>query len=73
MEKTWQINGVYGNWSMTLRLEDDAETDRTGALPAEKRWPGSSFERMGQEFLDMVNLREHVLAAEEPVLYSFGH
>lgn len=53
------------------QTEDEADSPDTDMdLPAERRWPAEAFERMGEEFTDMVNLREYVLAAAEPVLYS---
>lgn len=53
MEKTWTIDGGYGTWSMTVKLEPDD----TSADPVPP-WHLDDFDSVGSHFQALVESRE---------------
>lgn len=61
MERSWLIEGVYANWTMTVAA---APLDKPcGEEPPQ--WAMGNFGRLAEHFADLVNICEHFGDHEE--------
>jgi hypothetical protein len=63
MQKTWEIVGSYGTWSMTI-VHLPGDPNRVVPIPAGRAFEVERFEVLGQHFLDLINLEELLMATD---------
>jgi hypothetical protein len=63
-EKTATMSGAYGNWSMTLKVEQ-GEPDYSVLADPCHVWTERGFQRLAEHFHDLMDYRELVLDTDE--------
>ena len=56
MEMTWQVNGAYANWKLTVTTEPPDPEDEV--IEFRDDWREEPFSRLHLHFVDLVNLME---------------
>ncbi|HEX3778213.1 MAG TPA: hypothetical protein VHX38_00970 [Pseudonocardiaceae bacterium] len=60
VEKTWTLSGAYGDWSLTLKIEQ-GDPDHSVLADPDQVWTETGFQRLADHFHDLMDYRELVL------------
>jgi hypothetical protein len=61
MQRTWNVNGVYAKWTLTVTVEPPVDDPQDFDVPA---WPRERIDPVASHFIEAVNHYEVCKDAE---------